>query len=267
VARRLDPGQWFYYLGLRDGSDYLRWSNLFDFLVSSDGRRIACRALDGASREIFQTYLLGQVLSFALIKLGIEPLHSTAAVIGGRAIGFLGDCGAGKSSLAAAFLQAGSPLLTDDLLVLKEVSDGLAAYPGMPRIKLFPEVANRLLGEAPGTLPDSRLVKMAIRLDGDRFHTHPAPLNVLYRLRPVPRRTRRPQISIINLSRRAACLELLRSTYNPVVVEPQRLEQQFAWAARLATRIRVKSLAYPRDLSALPHIRQRILEDLAGGPS
>ncbi|MFB3074256.1 MAG: hypothetical protein ACE1Z6_03640, partial [Candidatus Methylomirabilales bacterium] len=118
--RRSDGKNWFQHLRLPDGSDYLRWSGLFEFLVSADGRRIACRELECASPESFQTYLIGQVLSFALVKRGIEPLHSTTVVIDGKAVAFLGDSGYGKSSLGAAFLQAGYPLLTDDLLVLKE---------------------------------------------------------------------------------------------------------------------------------------------------
>jgi len=88
-----------------------------------------------------------------LLKQGIEPLHCTAVVVNGGAVGFLGDCGYGKSSLAAAFLQAGYPLLTDDLLVLKEEGRHFLAYPSFPRIKLFPEMAEAFLGDRVAATP------------------------------------------------------------------------------------------------------------------
>ena len=57
-----ESGDWFHFRRLDDGSDYLRWSGQFEFLVSNDGRKIAGRPLNGASLESFHTYLLGQVL-------------------------------------------------------------------------------------------------------------------------------------------------------------------------------------------------------------
>src|SRR5690348_9893652 len=106
----VENGRWFHQASLKNGLTYLRWSELFEFLVSTDGRRIIGRPLSGTSGEALRTYLLGQVLSFALLKQGIEPLHSTVIVIDGVAVGLCGDCGYGKSSLAGSFLQAGHRL-------------------------------------------------------------------------------------------------------------------------------------------------------------
>src|SRR5213593_346883 len=143
---RLDGRRWFEDRMLSDRRRYLRWRGLFEFLVAADGRRIVARPLPGLARmpRAFETYLLGQVLSFALIARGLEPLHATAVVVvGGGAVGFLGDCGRGKSTLGAAFLRAGHALLTDDLLVLRAAGYGFRAAPGPPRIKLFAEPAAR----------------------------------------------------------------------------------------------------------------------------
>ena len=78
--------RWFQHIALPDGADYLRWSKLFEFLISPDGRRIACHALNGVSSETFQTYLVSQTLSCALLKQGIESLHATVVVIQGQAV-------------------------------------------------------------------------------------------------------------------------------------------------------------------------------------
>ena len=137
----------FRYAHLQDRSSYVRWDDLGEFLVGGDGRGIACRRFAGAELESFQVYLLGQALSFALVKRGLEPLHATAVVIDGQAVAFIGSSGFGKSSLAASFLAAGHSLLTDDQLLLREQIGETLAYPGPARIKLFPPMARRFLGE------------------------------------------------------------------------------------------------------------------------
>ncbi len=264
----ISPGKrdWFQYARFLDGSTYLRWSGLFEFLVSADGRRIACRELNGGSQESFQTYLLGQVLSFALLKHGVEPLHATTVVIDREAVAFLGDCGYGKSSLGAAFIQAGHRLLTDDLLVLKEKGHGYVACPGPPRIKLFPEVARALLERQFKATPMNNLTpKLIIPLDCDQSYRTAAPLRAIYVLAPPPASSRGHRISIRRLSPRRAFIVLLKNTFNIAVIEPDRLKRQFILATRLAAKVPVKSLSYPRILARLPAVREAVRLDLNNG--
>jgi hypothetical protein len=142
-----ESDSWYRYAVLDDGSTYVRWDAIGEFLVAADGRRITCRRLDQSPSESFQVYMLGQALSFALVRQRFEPLHATVVVDDDQAVAFLGDNAFGKSSLAACFLAAGARLLTDDLLVLHESSGRVLAYPGPPRIKLFPKMARRFLGD------------------------------------------------------------------------------------------------------------------------
>ncbi|MBI4454478.1 MAG: hypothetical protein HY644_01120 [Acidobacteria bacterium] len=264
VHHKQDRVSWFWHVRLDDGSHYLRWSGLFEFLVAADGRRIACRSLDGAKLESFQIYLLGQVLSFALLKQGIESFHSTAVLVEGSAIAFLGDCGQGKSTLGAAFLRSGDPLVTDDLLVLTERDCCFCVHPGLPRLKLFPEIAKALLGKDVAGVPMNNVTpKMIIPLDPPLFHRTAAPLKAIYALRPIAgSNPRSAKITIRPLSNRQALIEILKSTFNPMIVERNRLERQFSLAARLATCVPVRSLSYPRRLECLPEVRRAILSDL-----
>jgi len=260
---QLNPNQRLQYVRLADGRDYLRWPLLFEFLISPDGGRITGRPLEGTSWETFQTYLLGQVLSFALIKQGIEPLHCTAVVTKHGAIGLLGDCGYGKSSLAAAFLQAGYPLLTDDLLVLKESGSGFLAYPSFPRIKLFPEVARAFLGDqADGALMNPFTRKLIIPLDQDLSWQTPILLKAFFVLRPPGARSRSPRVAIRTMRQRRAFLSLTANTFNAAVTEPQRLNRLFSLADKLAARIPFKSLSYPKGLDRLPEVTAAILKNL-----
>src|SRR5258706_15551161 len=140
-----DRQAWMQHARLADGSTYVRWEDLFHFLIPADGHLIVYGPLGDASEESIQTYLLGQVLSYALTKQGHEPLHATVVVLGGRAIGFLGESGMGKSTLAAAFLKTGASLLTDDLRRLAPDGEGYLAFPGPPRTKLLPHAAEELV--------------------------------------------------------------------------------------------------------------------------
>jgi hypothetical protein len=264
----ISPGKrdWFQYARFLDGSTYLRWSGLFEFLVSADGRRIACRELNGGSQESFQTYLLGQVLSFALLKHGVEPLHATTVVIDREAVAFLGDCGYGKSSLGAAFIQAGHRLLTDDLLVLKEKGRGYVACPGPPRIKLFPEVARALLERQFKATPMNNLTpKLIVSLNCRQSYRSEVPLKAIYVLTPPSKNSCGGGISIRRLSPRRAFIVLLKNTFNIAVIEPDRLKRQFILATRLAAKVPVKSLSYPRILARLPAVREAVRLDLNNG--
>ncbi len=257
-----DGRGWFHYRRLDDGSDHVRWSGLAEFLVAPGGRLVRCRLLHRRARAAMRTYLLGHVVSFALLKRGIEPLHATAVVVDGQAVAFLGECGAGKSTLAAAFIAAGARLLTDDLLVVRRRRGGEMACAGPGRIKLYPRVARALLGSTAGAAPMHRGTrKLVLPLGGPRITRAPErALRAVYVL-GARARPRRPVIR--RLSPRRAFLALVRNTFNPVVTDPARQARLLAEAGRLAVSVPVRSLAFPRRLSGLPDVLDAIRRDLA----
>jgi len=263
LAAPRGPRGRFAHVRRPDGADHVVWPGLFEFLVSPDGRRIACRRLAGAPDGVLQTYLLGHVLSFALARLGVESLHATAAVVGGGAAAFVGDCGYGKSSLGAEFLRAGHPLLTDDLLVVRESAGRFESAPGPPRIKLFPETARAVLGpRARGRRMNAGTAKLVIPLGAaGRWWPRPASLRAVYVLPPPARRGTR--VALRALAPRAALLALLAATFNALVRDPARLARQLDVLARLAAAVPVKRLSCPGTLDGLPAVRAAIERDLA----
>lgn len=246
---------------LPDGSRYLRWSGAFEFLIPQDGRSITCRPLTPRGIDAFHTHL-GPSLSFAMINLGFEPLHSTTVVIDGQAVALMGDCGYGKSSLGASFVKAGYRLLTDDLLVTSSDKGQILAYPGAPRVKLYPAIAKIIFGPRVKGLRLKPLTpKLIIPLDEQRSQRTPVPLQAIYVLRPPGRRT--PSgVVIRRLTHRSAFVELVRNTFNMAVSDPQRLARQFALATQLATDVPIKSLSYPREFGMLNDARETIVADV-----
>ena len=63
------------------GTAQLTSAGMGEFLIAPDGCRITGRQDDGAHEESFRVYLLGQALSYALVKQRLEPIHATAIVV------------------------------------------------------------------------------------------------------------------------------------------------------------------------------------------
>lgn len=267
VPRRLLPSHqalatrdWFAHRRLADGSTYLHWRGLAEFLISPDGRQIGWRRSARASNEAFRSYLLSQVLSFSLLARGREPLHASAVAVDGGVIAFVGNCGLGKSSLTAAFLRAGYPMVTDDLLVLSRRGAGYLVEVGVPRIKLFPHVARRLLEIQSGWRMNPGTAKLVLPVPRAMRAIGRLPLHTMYVLQ------RGRSVRITPLAPAAAFVEVVRCAFNTVELDAGRLASQFRFARGLAAAARVRRLSYPRRLASLGQVRAAILSDLGVYP-
>jgi hypothetical protein len=258
-----NPTGWYKYAQLDNGQSYLRWDDLFEFLIDADGRRIWCGWLGAASLESLQVYLLGHALSFALVKQGYEPLHATSVVIDGQAIAFLGSSGFGKSSLAAAFLADGHRLLTDDMLLLKRTDGPYQAHPGPRRIKLFPKMARRFLAGTATAVPmNSETEKLVLPLSADHCYPGSAPLRALYLLSPPREVSRKQRIRVTSLTARETFMALASGTFNYLLTGSERLERQYTECLHVGSLVPARRISHPRVLSLLPAVREAILADL-----
>ncbi|MBZ5628076.1 MAG: hypothetical protein LAO06_04335 [Acidobacteriia bacterium] len=243
-----------------DGAARVCWKDHFDFVVSGDGRRVLWQRLMGVPDEVLFTYLLGQVLSFCLLVRGLEPLHATSIVVDGQAIALLGDCGYGKSTLAAGLMARGYPLLTDDVLLLQFDGQTVLAHPSLARVKLTPGSADAVF-RGSRSIPMNRFThKMIFPLTASQHVSHPVPLRALYLL---PRNSSRSRVLVRRVNGRAAFLPIIKSTFNNSVVSAPRLKRQFAFASRLVKAVPIKRLCYPKRLDLLPAVVDAILADLS----
>lgn len=86
--------------------------------------------------------ILGPVLAWILSRKGLFLLHASAIDINGRTAVFMGDKLAGKSTTAAAFVRAGHPLITDDLVAISFEEPGRPMImPAFAQIKLAADAA------------------------------------------------------------------------------------------------------------------------------
>lgn len=236
---------------------------MFEFHIARDGKVITAVSLDGAPDKAFRTYMLGHLLSYALLSMGHETVHAASVVMNGAAIGILGDSARGKSTLAAAFLQAGAKMLSDDFLVLGQEAGEYIVYPGFPRIKLYERVSQHLLADRSQGTPMNadHCPKMVYPLEDAVLG--PVPLKAFYSLASPKTVGALKGVRIEPLTERDAYLELLENSFNAKVKTPQRLTSQFQWATELVKRVPVKRLSYPRILSILPEVIAAVRQDLA----
>lgn len=255
--------RWAQYAALPDGSAYRRWSNLFDFLVTADARRIYARAVSGVENEAMLAYLLVDALSFSMVRLGWEPLHATAVLTDHGVIAFLGNSGDGKSTLAALLVRHGCKLVTDDMLVLARDDGRWLAQPGPPRLKLDRAMADYLLGsmrDRVGMNPDT--TKMIIALDSWRCTIDAHALRAAYILSEEA--DAQPGGPVIQeLPPAAAFPRLLAHTAGHYPSEKARLRRQFEFVTTMVREIAIKRLSYRRDAAQMADLKDAVLADVA----
>ena len=253
-----DPEDWIEHVVLDDGSVYMKSSEVFEAVISADGRTATCRKLADVEQRAFEANLLNFIVSASLTLQGEETLHATVLEIDGRAIGLLGESGAGKSTLAAYLISRGADLVTDDMLRLAFAEDVVLAYPGPYRLKLLDDPATRFL---PDAVTDGHFnalsgkIMVRPRREGRR-HRSPAPLAALFHI-GLPGDT----VATVS-SRRLNGLELARTLLSSAMDtrygKSSRMERQIRFAARVADLLPVHALRYPRTVEALDGVAREI---------
>lgn len=241
----------FSYVRGSDGARYLKWRDFLDALIEPDQHTIRAAPRDVEGARVIVDYLLPQVLSFPLIDLGLEPLHAAAVDIrDAGAIGFLGNSGAGKSSLAAACLAHGHHLLTDDLLAVVRTEAGWLVQPGPPQLKLLPATARAFRsdrGSSRAMNPFTR--KRVFDISAAEHSASPRVLRALFVLRRVERAA--ADVAISRMSGTAALRALVQNTFNPHGATPARLQRQLTLYSNLLRDVSMYELRLRRGLDLL----------------
>jgi hypothetical protein len=254
------------YVYRQDGYDVLRFTDVADYYLGPEG--IVCHLLDPAYDYLVEIRLLGGAFPLWLELAGIPTLHASAVVVEGRAAVFLATNSGGKSSMAASLMQAGHPLLTDDILPLKKREETFVGRPGYPQMRMWPDQARHFVGR----YEDLKIVHPAYSKrrvpvgDGGlgTFHGEPTPLACFY----LPER-RDPAgwgkgTEITPVSRTEALMALVGQSFVPHTVEALGLQpRRLGFFAPLVARTPVRRIVYPEGYEHLPEVRRSILNDLA----
>lgn len=268
-----EPEQWLRHFRFPDGPVWLssgragqgyllRFPGLADFAVTATGERIRCSAVNGTAPETLRHLLLDHVIPRLLQLRGLVALHAGAVLAPGGAVGFLGETGQGKSTLAASFGRAGLPLLADDCLTLRVGTGGIEALGAYPGLRLWPDAIPVAGGSTAGVPVAHYSDKQRLGRDaGLGFSPGPAPVGRLYVLDQGDGEDAR----IERLDPPVALLELLKGTYRMGAESREMLEREFTMLTRLVADGLVRRLRVPQDLASLPRVHAAVMADLSAG--
>jgi hypothetical protein len=261
-----DRGQRWFRCGRTANGFVLRYEGLADFVVEPNGRAITCaRAAPRLSLLSLRHLLLDQVFPRVLNLIGRESIHATAVVTASGACAFMGEAGTGKSTLAASFQAEGYRSIADDCLVLEERGGTIVATPGYPGVRLWEDSLSALGAKRAAIMPVAEYTSKARLLGAattSRFAAQPCPLARIYLLvRDSKGSTATPRIE--ELTPAVVFPQLVSASFPLDIADQQMLTRHFRLFTRVAADVPARRLYMPNDLTALPAVRQVILQDLA----
>ena len=199
--------------------------------------------------------LLGTIFGRLLHAVGILTLHANAIQIDDACILLCAVSGGGKSSAAAALVNAGFPLLSDDVAALNLSGEGVQVAHGYPQLRLWPDSADSL-GAAWQALPTvfRRTETMGDKCYRDLqphpqlYSAHDLPLRAIYFLGP-----RVCDVTAISaIVGHAGFALLLQNLYLGQLAAPSLLAPLFPQVAMLVERSDLFHLSLPSGLERLP---------------
>lgn len=208
----------------------------------ADGGRTVLSAVDGASAELWQRYVLGQVLPMAASLQGLEVFHASAVATEAGVIALAGRSGAGKSSLATALLCEGATFFVDDVLAIELTASGVTAFPG-PTLMGVPLAELDRIGDhadGPAWVTDERKAIVPVR--GER---EALPILAFIALSAEEEEATSPRFAPCPPNR------LMGLTFDGLSRTPERLRRLLRVSALLAAEDRALELRFsPRSHSA-----------------
>jgi hypothetical protein len=241
-----------------NGGYLLRFPDLADFRVSTDGLEVTGFPVPGVSEPTSQHLYLNQVLPLVLSKLGKLVFHASAVEVPDGAVAFAAESGRGKSTLAASFAVNGFRFLTDDGLVLEPVATGYQVQPSHPSIRLWADSEEVLIAPEVKTAPALSYTSKSRFLAGEAigFCDQPRPLRRMYFLGDGNTET----IRFHRISAAEALVEWVKHSFLLDVEERPRLASHFDQVVNLANQPIHYRLDFPRRFEDLPRVREAILD-------
>lgn len=202
-------------------------------------------------RRLFENEMLG----VALHQRGRLVLHASAVAVNGEAALFLGPRGVGKSTTAAAFHQAGHPILEDDIVSVRFDDGTPIVDPGIPEMRLEPDAVAGLHIE--GTRSHSDDGGSQKRYQQFDAVPDPAPLGGCYVLDDGE------TLRLTDIPEQGALFNLVNHTYTQgLLPDTHQTTVHFRQCTDIASEIPFQLLERPMDHEALSSVIDAVVRDL-----
>jgi hypothetical protein len=203
--------------------------------------------------------LLDQVVPLILSRRERLVLHASAVLTGHGAIAFAGKTGKGKSTLATSFALEGFPLVSDDYLVLRPGHAGWMAMPSYPGVRLWPSTIQAIM---PHDLPTRNVASYTVKRRAADTTLLPRTNEPVFLRRLYMLTDEAGSTSIDKVPPGRSMISLLEFAYNLDITDRAFLRQQFETINQVTNDVPVYAIHFPREYSALPAVREAILQHL-----
>lgn len=230
------------------GTNHLIYSDGAEFWLDPAAGRIWARWPESLSLHDVFTYLLGPVFGLFLRLRGIVCLHASAIALHKRAVLFLGDPGAGKSTTAAAMSMRGHRLIADDIVGILERDGQFLAIPAYPYVSLWPQSAEMICGldvKLPNLFPGFEKQ----RFTPSSFQESPVPLGAVFVLGERSSGDNLPRIEELPL--REQLLALVANSYATRILSEKARAEEFQLFGRMVGAIPIRRLLAHSDPTRL----------------
>lgn len=252
----------------RDEFYHLDIDELATFDVCA-GKRVWISPAANADWRDIRLFLYSTVWAALCYQRGLFPLHASAVKKNAGLICFLGDQGAGKSTMAAAMAARHLPLANDDVVILQMNGEQAVGWPFVRRSKLRQDSIDEL--DVPAQDHES------VHIKSDKMWVAPplaaesacAPICALYLLKESSQ-----AVSIERLSRDRALSAIIEHTFRREIID-RRLQSRrhLSQALIFSQKIPVFELSRPLELSTIDQVARAVDEhaeadfECARGPS
>ena len=206
------------------------------------------------------TWLYGTVFAYLLQSRGYLVLHGSAVLVNNKAVIFSGDSGAGKSTIAAAMVARGYPLITDDVVALcyNEAGD-LVVVPGPQRVKLWDDALIKL-GHSSDGLQQITNKDNKYELPIGNYQSEQVSVAQFFELN---HSTDCHKINFIQQIGHNKISTLIKNTYRYGMLRSMgKLTQHFKQVSRLASYIDIYSVTRPQNKYLLDELLHEISKKL-----
>lgn len=197
-----------------------------EFELTLDGERVFAHR---DTREVAR-FLRHEIIdSFVRTHAELLWVHAGAAVLGGRALLFVGRFGRGKSTLVTRLCRRGWTYLSDDILPIDLATGEAIPFPLTPAVRegIGSELPNERISE---------LRKLKVTLPRDSFHRGPVPIGGIV----LPAYTAGVEARSDPYSPAAVTLDLVREGINKQMMPGEAV----ALCARLVNEVPVLAISY-----------------------
>lgn len=240
-------------------------ANFVYFVCNRDGSMISVFYDQDVLFQDVLTYFSGPIIGCVLRLKNKVCLHASTVNINGKAIAFIGQKTAGKSTLIAKFAELSYSILSDDIAVFNNVDDIPIIHRGYPCLRLWKKSIDNIKGiEIENLTPVLSIIDkyyLPLSLNSGvpwSFNAISLPLGGIYFLND---RNQFNLVKISSMSPLESFIKLKQNIYAEYMLSPNLMRKELEMFGRLGNQDMVMLLDRPDDIASLELVVNKIVKN------